>query len=343
MRITSKGSVAPRLNSRNGQVMIKPTIGPLARSVRDCISMMEALTAPEVWHKDLLLCPAPSWNTAVSLRGPDLGRPLRVGMMVTDDWFEACSAAQRAVKIAGKALQSRGIEVVPYKSKRSSWDMMRIYLALMAADGNWYFHMKALEDEDLYESYKRTRSYTDLPVILREPMAAAFKFFGEHRKAHALMSMKSGGFNVREYWEYIADWQEYCNDTIQEVTDLGLDGIIMPTTGLVATPHGMASDLIFQLSYTFLANILHWPAGTVPVTLVAEEEADYNLLDIPGNQKDSIAALAKVAMQGSKGLPVGVQVMTPMWKDETCTYLMSVIESEVNFCTVCPSLQSQIH
>jgi hypothetical protein len=28
-------------------------------------------------------------------------------MMVTDDWFEACVAAQRAVKIAGKALQSR--------------------------------------------------------------------------------------------------------------------------------------------------------------------------------------------------------------------------------------------
>jgi hypothetical protein len=51
---------------------------------------------------------------------------------------------------------------------------------------------------------------------------------------------------VREYWEYIADWQQYCNDTIQEFTDLGLDGIIMPTTGLVATPHGMVIFCIFD-------------------------------------------------------------------------------------------------
>jgi hypothetical protein len=45
--------------------------------------------------------------------------------------------------------------------------------------------------------------------------------------------------NVREYWELIADLNAYAKNVMEEITELGLDGIIMPTTGLPATPHGM--------------------------------------------------------------------------------------------------------
>jgi Asp-tRNA(Asn)/Glu-tRNA(Gln) amidotransferase A subunit family amidase len=36
-------------------------------------------------------------------------------------------------------------------------------------------------------------------------------------------------------------------------------------------------------------------------------------------------------MDNSAGLPVGVQVMTPMWRDELCLYVMSEIEKSVNY------------
>ena len=124
-----------------------------------------------------------------------------------------------------------------------------------------------------------------------------------------------------------------------EWSELGLDGIIMPTTGLVATPHGMASDLIFQLSYTFYANLLHTPAGTVPVTTVQTGEDKYHdNSSLPVNQRDSIARLAETAMSGSLGMPVGVQVVTPMWKDELCVHIMGCIEKGIQFDTVCPVL-----
>ena len=39
------------------------------------------------------------------------------------------------------------------------------------------------------------------------------------------------------------------------------------------------------------------------------------------------------------GLPVGVQVMTPMWQDEKCLYIMSEIEREVQFKSTLPGFQ----
>lgn len=225
-----------------------------------------------------------------------------------------------------------------YKSKYSAWKMIALYLSILSADGNWYNHMKALEGEDLYESYKKTRQYTDLPTWLKKPSQYVLKLMGEYRKAHAVGTMTSGGMNVRDYWECIADMNEYMQGVTQEWKDLRLDGIIMPTTGLVATPHGMASDLIFHLSYTFYANILHVPAGTVPVTTVRKGEDNYDLANIPENQRDSVARLAHSAMMGSAGMPVGVQVVTGMWKDELCTYIMRCIEKGVNFNEICPAL-----
>ena len=217
--------------------------------------------------------------------------------------------------------------------------MIALYLSILSADGNWYNHMRALEGEDLFESYKKTRMYTDLPAFLKGPTQCVLRLLGERRKAHAVGTMTSGGMNVRDYWDCIADMNEYIKGVNEEWKELGLDGIIMPTTGLVATPHGMASDLIFQLSYTFYANVLHVPAGCVPVTTVQKGEDQYDLTKIPEDQRDSVARLAHSAMQGSAGMPVGVQVVAPMWRDEQCAYIMSCIEKGIPFQDTCPALK----
>jgi hypothetical protein len=39
-----------------------------------------------------------------------------------------------------------------------------------------------------------------------------------------------------------------------------------------------SADLLYQLSYTFLANMLHCPAGTVPITVVSFESLHVRLL-----------------------------------------------------------------
>ena len=73
--------------------------------------------------------------------------------------------------------------------------------------------MKALEGEELYESYKKTRMYTDLPVCLKKPTQFVLSMIGEYRKAHAVGTMKSGGLSVREYWDSIAGLCSYSTIT----------------------------------------------------------------------------------------------------------------------------------
>lgn len=72
-------------------------------------------------------------------------------------------------------------------------------------------------------------------------------------------------------------------------------------------------------------------SGVVPVTTVAPDEALYDVALLPPSQRDSVARLTSEAMRGSEGLPVGVQVMTPMWRDELCLHIMEEVEKGVNF------------
>jgi len=74
--------------------------------------------------------------------------------------------------------------------------------------------------------------------------------------------------------------------------------------------------------------MLNFPTGCVPVTQVREEEQVY----VGGEGKGDLYHKSMVeCMEGSKGLPVGVQITTLPYKDEKCLYIMKEIESVINF------------
>lgn len=85
--------------------------------------------------------------------------------------------------------------------------------------------------------------------------------------------------------------------------ELRLDALVCPGLGVPAFPHGLSTKLNQACSYTFLWNNFHFPAGTVPVTTVRDDEQHYS-----SGFSDTLSANAKAAAAGSAGLPVGVQV-----------------------------------
>ena len=130
--------------------------------------------------------------------------------------------------------------------------------------------------------------------------------------------------------------------------------------------HVCTGDLLPIICYCTLINLLHWPSGVVPVTTVQEHEAHYHAGDLPHEQRDRYASLAGTygcvyihhflvlvifvysiravfilllgctctlgkAMEGSTGLPVGVQIVTRAWKDEQCLGIMKDLEDVVQF------------
>lgn len=110
--------------------------------------------------------------------------------------------------------------------------------------------------------------------------------------------------------------------------EAGLDAVIYPALPLVAAHHGIASKLTASFSYFFIANLLNWPCGTIPVTTVRDEEQSYQ-----EEPKDEFSKLANYVMEKSAGLPMSVSVMTPAFRDEQCLRVMKEVERVTRFKT----------
>ena len=117
---------------------------------------------------------------------------------------------------------------------------------------------------------------------------------------------------------------------------IGLDAVIFPALPLPALPNGLPGKLTACISSMFIANLLHWPSGVVPVSQVHSFEEHYEIHQIPENQRDKLAQLAQQAMQSSCGLPLAVSVLTPAFQDECCLRVMKEVERISEF-TVKPS------
>jgi fatty acid amide hydrolase len=97
---------------------------------------------------------------------------------------------------------------------------------------------------------------------------------------------------------------------------------------LPAYRRGQAGHLFGSCSYTFLYNVLHLPAGVVPMTLVRENEQYY---EDPGHLNNDIAtSMAKEVCQGSAGLPIGVQLVGWPNDDERVLGTMKELESTID-------------
>lgn len=77
---------------------------------------------------------------------------------------------------------------------------------------------------------------------------------------------------MRQYYELVGETFRVRSQWEAAVANAGLDAVISPVAALPALPHGASKDLTPAFTYTFVANLLHWPAGTVPVTVVRPEE-----------------------------------------------------------------------
>ena len=331
-RISRHGMVNPRKGGKGGSRPIIPTAGPMARSVLDCVEMMTGMCDADVHNVDKDLPPFKPFDKVACIKKRAHGK-LRVGVMLTNDYFEPCLAVKRCVEEAAAALRKQGHEVVPFVAPTVQKEDFETFCSAMAADGNWYSFMEGLEGEDISPTYKKLKVYTGIPNWLRGPLGYVLRTFGEIRKADLMCRLMEGGMNVRTYWERCADLHDIATKWTAHMEKEELDGIIMPTVALPAPKHGMIGELMTAISYCTIVNVLHWPAGSVPITTVREDEAHYDpdRTGLPKDQRDSFAKLAHQTMEGSTGMPVGVQVVTPKWQDERCLFLMREIEEVVQF------------
>ena len=182
-----------------------------------------------------------------------------------------------------------------------------------------------------------------LPGWLRGVVGQVLGLFGQRRIQR--IAQATGGKTVGEYWRLLAQREEYRADFVTAWREKDLDVLLCPAYGLPALPHGdsyiptyilcviwcvhgvgAATDLAPCALYTLLFNLLQYSAGVIPVSVTKEDECTYC-----DAHSDMISKAAAAALKGAAGLPVGVQVVTLPFQEETCLRVMAEVESGVEF------------
>ncbi|MFO0558250.1 MAG: amidase family protein [Polyangiales bacterium] len=295
-----------------GQEAIRSQCGPMARTVDDIDLAMRSLDSQALSQKDGRTPPMP-WRAVQSLD------KVRIGIVEHDGILAPSKANIRAVRRAAQALERAGVEVVPFVVPGNA-DAIREYFSCLSADGALTAR-EQVGDGPVDVTLESMLIAAKLPARVRSTAARALELTGQGLTAMILRSF--GERSVQDYWKLIAAVRSRRFAIEAALDDAKLDGLVLPPFATAAVPHTMGAQFAQAASYTMLFNLLHWPAGVVPVTTVREDECDREAT------MDTVVRRAREVDRQSLGLPVGVQIATRAWKDELCLALLRVVEQSV--------------
>jgi fatty acid amide hydrolase len=312
-RLTNRGC----RNNLSGLKVISTQPGVIARHVDDLAVSLRVLSAPlgdEAEYDD---------ETSEPLGDPSavtIDR-LRVGMFEDDGFFRPSPAIRRAVRLAGDALSAAGVEVVPFRLPDLT-DAITVYFGLIGADGGHAIG-DALRDGRVDFRIARLAKIGAIGPLSRRTLGILAAFAGQPRARQLLLA--TGKKSAHELDALRARLEQFRQEFGAAMDAAGVDALICPPHGLVAPPHGSTAYLPPAASYCFLANLLGFPAGSVPATRVqAEEESDRRVgLDV-------VERAARTVERGSVGLPVGVQVAARHWREDIVLAVMKTIEDRLS-------------
>eukprot|EP01017_Pseudomicrothorax_dubius_P005562 TRINITY_DN11430_c0_g1_i6.p1 TRINITY_DN11430_c0_g1~~TRINITY_DN11430_c0_g1_i6.p1 ORF type:complete len:160 (+),score=44.55 TRINITY_DN11430_c0_g1_i6:28-507(+) len=152
-----------------------------------------------------------------------------------------------------------------------------------------------------------------------------FFFFFKQKTAYEISACLVGSeMCIRDRYMGFKKYQEEFFDFMRLKE---LDVLITPGQPTPAIKHSKGSDLMIGNAYCYLFNALTAPGGVVPITKVAPGEDKY---EDPKNNDIFVSTVAD-CMNGTVGLPVGVQVVGRPYEDELVLNVMHQLEESVDF------------
>ncbi|XP_068546117.1 vitamin D3 hydroxylase-associated protein-like isoform X1 [Anas acuta] len=301
----------------SGILSVPSALGPMARDVDSLALCMKALLCEEMFRLDPTVPPIPFNEEVYSSSAP-----LRVGYYDTDGFFPLPPCMRRAVRETREALQAAGHTLVPFSPLRIHYVMNELFLKTFFADGGraWLDEFTGnIVDPSLKPQvtcYKIPRLVKKLLALILKPL---FPRLADY--LNALCGMRS----VNELWNQQHQIEAYRSQFITQWRELQLDVVLCPVLGPAFTV-GFPGKLLPAVSSTMLYNVLNFPAGVVPVSVVTEADEE-ELKLYRGCCDDSWDRTLKQAVAGAVGLPVAVQCVALPWQEELCLRFMKEVET----------------
>jgi len=281
-------------------VLMSP--GPMARRVEDLVQVFDALLTPTLFQRDVGVPPMPLNRNALNST-----HTLRIGWYLEDYVSPmACPAAQRAIRMVKEALEAVGHVLVPFNPSsqpgltENDWETLNLALILNQVQG----------------------VQAPAPKVAQHPHRVnAAKLFHE-RLQH---------FPVPPKYDKIVGRDRFRDKFAKYWRSLQLDALLCPAFPISAPPVELCSLLPVFCDATRIFNVLDYPAGVVPVTLVEPNDLQLGYdLGHPEFNEEITNAFHKT-LEGSLGLPVAVQLVSFPWQEELLLRLMLEVQNLVPF------------
>ncbi|CAH1242951.1 FAAH [Branchiostoma lanceolatum] len=293
------------------------TCGPMARDVDSLVLVMKALLVPDMFELDPLVPPIPFRHEIYESK-----KPLKIGYFLDWELKLATPAITRAVKITKEALEKAGHKLVPFQPPKSDHAFHDMISKLLLADGGKTIRNRMAGE--IVDPRLRlglpflTMSYFWRKVVgvLLKPISPRMSRIQSHRLLRTIYDL----------WQRLVEREEYVREFLAAWEEADIDVLLCPATPMPAFTYKGAPSLYETATYTSIFNLLNFPAGVVPVTMVTEED-DRLLDDYIGSDNDIFDRYVRQVSKGAVGMPVAVQCVALPWQEEACLRLMKEVEA----------------
>ena len=282
--------------------------GPLARTVTDLETALSVLVPREGEALDPAIAPGeigPSAKKGVS--------NLRVGYFI-DQFLPVAPAIRRACKESIEVLTNAGATLVDIEPPDAlkAWE---IELGLIYADGGKWMR-SYLGTSRVDPRIKKALLISSLPTPVRRFAPILLDAMGEKTLASVVRQTRHHHLSAFGFQKVLIEQDAFRLSFLRKLNERQIDALICPPFPSPAMNHS-SPDIVLAHVYTFMFNLLGMPAGVVPVTTVQHDEESDRAIT-----KDSVLRDLHRAEQGSRGLPVGVQVVAKHWREDVALSVM---------------------
>ncbi|KAF8374487.1 hypothetical protein PRIPAC_80916 [Pristionchus pacificus] len=300
-----------------GYPLIEANEGPMAASMETCAEILKQFWASSLVSDVDPYKPPVGWNAAQF----EEGRKYRIGYYTTDGWFDPTPGCVRVVEEARHILQMQGHTLVPF-SLPDVPEMIRVYVATLTVDGGVSL-MGSIEEDLPPAIFLSALRPLRVPILVQRSMAYVASALGYWRVAKFMRSMTKSSVELRRDYASI---QLYRARVVEEMRKANIDMLLCPAQVMPAPPHEAPLHLSAGCSYTAIYNLLDFGAGVCRVgTWNAQDEAKLECYPT----SDPWYTMAKKFSKDSVGLPLGVQVAAPPFKEEAVMRVLIDLERNV--------------
>ncbi|XP_076440673.1 fatty-acid amide hydrolase 1-like isoform X3 [Babylonia areolata] len=307
-----------------GETAVLGSVQPMARDMASLIQLTRGLYTQHKMHDmDSTVPPISFRDEVFEHKGP-----LRIGFYTSIEGMPAHPTCVRAVLEAKDALEQKGHQVVPFKPPRAFEAFCELMVRGTSGDGGADLY-PLLKDDPLDTCVSSLHYMGKLPLPLKY-LISKLLCFTDPLGSKMCLALCRLPKTVVDWWQLEWKKQLYLKEFEDAWKHQKLDAVICPVMPHPAVTAGFEEVVFCSIIYTALYNLLNYPAGSVPVTTVTQQDLqrlrDPSVFPCSGlHQKFMVKD-----SEGSEGLPVGVQCVSLPFQEEMVLRIMKEIDSTVS-------------